>query len=264
MFVFLSKFLPLFIYPLGLSCLLLILALLSRKSRQTQSAFIILALLLLWAGGNRWVSFSMVRSLEWQFLPPAEIPPADVIVILGGGTDSADYPRPMVELSAAGDRVLYGALLYKQGKAPHVLLSGGNIEFLGEASSTPAEQMAEILELIGVPQSALILETQSLNTYENALYGAKILKEKGYERVILVTSAMHMPRSVALFRKQGIEVIPAPTDFKVTELQWRNLTRPSFETQLINLLPSSTNLEWVTAALKEYIGILIYQLRGWI
>jgi uncharacterized SAM-binding protein YcdF (DUF218 family) len=264
MFIFLSKFLPLFIYPLGLSCLLLILALFSRKSRRTQSAFILLAFLFLWAGGNRWIAFSVVRSLEWQFLPPAEIPSADVIVILGGGTDSADYPRPMVELSAAGDRVLYGALLYKQGKAPLLLLSGGNIKFLGDSSSTPAEQMAEILELTGVPQSALILETQSLNTYENALYSAKILKEKGYKQAILVTSAIHMPRSVALFRKQGIEVIPAPTDFKVTELQWQNLTQPSLEAQLINFIPSSTNLEWLTATLKEYIGILVYRLRGWI
>ena len=73
-----------------------------------------------------------------------------------------------------------------------------------------------------------------------------------------------MPRSVALFRKQGIEVIPAPTDFKVTELQWQNLTQPSLEAQLINFIPSSTNLEWLTATLKEYIGILVYRLRGWI
>lgn len=264
MFVFLSKFLPLFVYPLGLTCLLLILALLARQSKRSQSALILGALLLLWAGGNRWVAFSLVRSLEWQYLPPAEIPESDVIVILGGGTDSADYPRPMVELSAAGDRVLYGALLYKQGKAPRLLLSGGNIELLGETTSTPAEQMAEVLKLTGVPQSSMILEKQSLNTYENAFYCARIIREQGYQKVILVTSAMHMPRSVALFKKQGIEVIPAPTDFKVTETQWRNLGQLPLEAQLINIIPSSTNLEWLTAALKEYIGIFVYRLRGWV
>src|SRR5690349_2037016 len=115
MFVFLSKFLPQFIYPLGLVSLLLIVALVARKRARLRNAALIACLALVWIGGNRWVSSALTRSLEWRYLPPAELPHAEAIVVLGGGTDAPDYPRSTVEVNGAGDRVLYAARLYKQG-----------------------------------------------------------------------------------------------------------------------------------------------------
>ena len=101
MFIFLSKLLPPFIYPLGLACLLLVLALiLTRPLGRSKTvhlgwlrAVLILALLTLWLGSNRWVASSLARSLEWRYLPPNETPQADVIVLLGGGGEAAEYPR---------------------------------------------------------------------------------------------------------------------------------------------------------------------------
>ena len=72
-----------------------------------------------------------------------------------------------------------------------------------------------------------------------------------------------MPRSVALFKHQGLEVIPAPTDYFVTESLWNDLFPPSLNAILFNLVPSADNLGKTTLAIKEYIGILIYHLRGW-
>ena len=85
----------------------------------------------------------------------------------------------------------------------------------------------------------------------------------GIRRIILVTSASHMPRSVALFEKQGFEVIPAPTDFTVTQAGWDKLKSGGLASQVLSLLPSAENLGLTTRMLKEYFGMLVYRLNGW-
>jgi len=264
MFVFLSKFLPPLVYPLGLTVILLVLALILYRHRRLQRAGLITAVVILLVGSNHWVAFSLTRSLEWQYLPSGEIPTADAIVLLGGGTDAAEPPRPMVQVNGAGERVIYAAYLYKQGKAPVILATGGNVTFRGTNPSNPAIEMQSLLTFMGVPESAIWLEDQSQNTYENALNCAQILKAKNITRVILVTSAVHMPRSVGLFQAQGIQVIPAPADFTVTQSNWDGLTHATLANQIVSLLPSISNLDMTTNAIKEYLGILVYRLRGWI
>ena len=263
MFVFLSKFLPVFVYPVGLVAVLLIAALLLRKKTSRMITSVVLALVVLWLAGNSWVATSLVRSLEWRYLPAEELPRVEVIVLLGGGTQSASYPRPLVELSGAGDRVLYAAWLYHQGVAPYLLLSGGDIDWYGTRNA-PAEDMALLLEMLDVPRNAIWLESESQNTYENALFCRQILEEKGIDQIVLVTSAIHMPRSVGLFEKQGFDVIPAPTDFSVTEENWDKLWELNLVTQLFNFLPSVSNLGETTQVMKEYLGIVTYGLRGWL
>jgi len=136
------------------------------------------------------------------------MPQAPVIVVLGGGTESADYPRPMSEINSAGDRIVYAAWLYQEGVAPHILVSGGNVGFSTSRGTTPAEEMTELLILMGVPENAIWQQSDSQNTHEDALYSAKILMNEDIAEIILVTSAMHMPRAKALFKYQGFKVIP--------------------------------------------------------
>jgi len=261
MSIFLSKFLPLLVYPLGLTCLLLLAVVLLKRRQRWQRWLMAAVLVLLWVSANHWAAFSLARSLEWQNLPPASLPKADVIVVLGGGTEGADYPRQAVEVNSAGDRMLYAARLYKQGAASHILLSGGNIDWMAADSSSPAADMAEIMTQLGVPQEALWLENRSLNTYENALYAQEYLQPKGIQRVILVTSAMHMPRARALFEHQGLEVIAAPTDFTVTQAGWNDLFALNIPNQLINLIPNASSLSLTTNVLKEYFGLLVSAIR---
>jgi len=195
---------------------------------------------------------------------PEEIPSAEVIVVLGGGTEPAAKPRPSVEVNGAGDRVLYAASLYRQGKAEHILLSGGDISWLNEGSTTPAEDMAVLLTSIGIPEEALWLEKASKNTYENAIYCKEILEEAEIDRILLVTSAMHMPRAVALFEKQGLEVIPIPVDFSMTADESPTDRNGSFLVKTIKIIPQASNLSLTTNALKEYFGFLVYKLQGWL
>ena len=267
MFLFLSKFLPLFVYPLGLVCILTIFALLftrqDGRDNKRQRVFLLLILVVLLLGGNRWIANGLARSLEWRYLPPAEVPQAGVIVVLGGGTMPAEAPRTMVEVNGAGDRVLYAAWLYKQGKAPNILLSGGTLDWV-ESLGTPARQMAEILEMMAIPSEALWLEERSRNTYENALYSAEILHQEGIQQILLVTSASHMPRSVGVFEAQGFDVVPLPTDFVVTKSPQEMTGKINLETVLLGLVPSVDNMALTTRMLKEYIGIFVYKMRGWL
>ncbi len=265
MFLFLSKILPLFIYPLGLVCLLLIVALMLRRRVRWQTSLVVISLLVLWLGGNRIVAMSAARSLEWQYTPPASFANAQAIVVLGGGTRTQSFPRPMHEMNEAGDRLLYALRLYQAGVAPTILLSGGRAAYDSPNAGPPeAESMADILTTMGVPSQALLMESRSRNTYENAVESKKLMDAAGVERIILVTSALHMPRAAAIFRKQGIEIIPAPTDYLVTEADWEYYLRPDLSVQVFNLIPSADDLQLTSQAVKEMIGIGVYWLRGWL
>lgn len=262
MFLYLSKFLPLLVYPLGLTCVLILLALLIRSAKW-QKGVLILAFLALFLGGNGWVARALAKPLEWRYLPPAATPHAEVIVILAGDERSAHFPRSTPEFGEAGDREIYAAHLYHQGAAPYILFSGGTIDWLS-SEDAPWQTAEYLLKLAGVPSSALWFEKDSRNTYESAVACKKILEEKGIHRIILVTSAVHMPRSVSLFLHQGLEVIPAPTDYYVTQGDLPSLRQGGIPSLLISLLPSSDNLEITSRTLKEYIGIFIYKLLGWL
>ncbi|PKN86389.1 MAG: hypothetical protein CVU46_07845 [Chloroflexi bacterium HGW-Chloroflexi-8] len=267
MFVFLSKFLPQFIYPIGLSWLLIFLVLFllrHKKDLRWVKRILWIVVVVIFIAGNQWVSAILARSLEWRYLPPENMPLNSVVVVLGGGTESEQYPRQMPEVGGAGDRVTYALKLYRDGVAGKLLLSGGNIEWLGSRSSTGAQEMVELLTLMGVPKDIMQLQNESRNTYEDALYCAEILKKLGVSEIILVTSASHMPRSVALFQKQGLTVIPAPADFGITAEGWTNLWHPSVGEVFVHLVPSASDLSSTQTVLKEYIGILMYKLRGWL
>ncbi|OYQ64772.1 hypothetical protein B9G53_10050 [Pseudanabaena sp. SR411] len=278
MSLFLSKLLPLFVYPLGLSSLLITIALVnllwrSKRSRNASnsnklislfkknrfaSTLIGIALVILLLSSNEIFSKWLVRSLEWQYLPSADIPQAEAIVILGGGTRPRIAPRPWYEVNEAGDRILYGSWLYKQGKAPLIIVTGGRAEWLGEGGNPESEDMAAIAEFLGVPPRAIIQELQSFNTRDNAINTKQILVKRGINKILLVTSALHMPRSMEIFRKVGVESIAVPTDF----LSVQNENSKGLAA-VLDLLPTVDALRNTTNAIKEYIGLLVYQLAGW-
>jgi len=262
MFLFLSKLLPIFIYPLGLVSLLLIVALIMIWRRPKWAAgLIFLGLIILFFFSNAWVSSALIRSLEWQNLAQGELPNAAAIVVLGGGVLPKIPPRPWVEVSDEGDRILYGAKLYRDGKAPKLILSGGRIDWKN-TGIPESKDMAEIAQTMGVPKTAILEDPTSLNTYENAVNVRKILDSQGIERrVLLVTSALHLPRSLAIFKRQGIDAIPAPTDFITIEQDSEEVT---WQGALLDFLPDVGRLADSTRALREYIGIIIYRLRGWL
>lgn len=264
MFLFLSKLLPLLIYPLGLAVLLMGLTLWFTARRRKRQALgtATAALLVLLVSSNAWVATHLLQSLEWRHLPPEPMPEAGAIVVLGGSTRPADFPRPWVDVLESGDRVLHGAQLYKQGRAPKLILSGGRITWKEDGPSE-SDDMAQIAMEMGVPALAILQDPTSLNTYQNAVNVKAILDQQNIDNILLVTSALHMPRSLAIFQKLGIEATAAPTDFLVSESSLREMSGTR-QALLLSLLPNADNLAQVTRGLKEYIGFAVYYLRGWL
>jgi uncharacterized SAM-binding protein YcdF (DUF218 family) len=257
MFLLLSKIIPVFVYPLGLSLLLLGVAAALRRRAAWTRALCFSAFLLLFLFSSSTVSQLLLRSLEKQYpqLPMESIPQAEAIVVLGGSTSrSPASPDQAPELDSASDRLLYAARLFRAGKAPLILFSGGAVPFLtSRPGGSEAEAATQLLKEWAVPGQAILLEDKSRNTRENALFSRPILQSRRISLILLVTSASHMPRASAVFRKVGFQVIPAPADFQTGD----------DEGLLPRILPDAGSLANSELALKEWLGLIVYRLRGW-
>ena len=251
-----EKALSLLIYPLGLSLVAggLGLALLALWSRQAGSVMVALGLLWLTFWSLPPIADELTNTLERRsaHLEIQDVPEADVILVFGGVMLPPDSGHPYADLGAAADRVWHSARLYHAGKAPSVILSGGRKDWQAGLPSQ-ASVMAQLLAEFGVPRSAMVLEDRSRNTYENALYCVKLMRGQDSQRALLVTSALHMPRALAVLQATGVDAVPVATDFKV-----RNLPGT-----LLDWIPSSRALHNSTLALHEWVGIAVYSWRGW-
>ncbi|MBV9182939.1 MAG: YdcF family protein [Acidobacteria bacterium] len=170
-------------------------------------------------------------------------------------------PQRNVHL-ARGDRLLYAAILYRSHKAPLVVVTGG-ITPRRESEPNEGESTAQALGVMGVPPSAILEEPSSNNTYQEARVVKQLMRSHKMDKILLVTSAMHMPRALRTFRRQGIDSIPSPTDFAVTEYDVAQ-SDATFEKVALNLIPDAGVLVITTAALKEYIGLAYYWARHWL
>ena len=262
---FLSKFLPALFLPLGMACLFIAVSLVAQVRKRSQMAILanLAALAVLCLMGNRTVSHLLVRPLEARDIPTGPLPQADAIVVLGGVTAPALPPQPTVHLTGGADRLTYSAALYRDHKAPLVILSGGRMPW-NNGLPPESAQMAEIMQMLGVPSSAILEESASRNSHENAAYTSHLLLSRNLHRVLLVTSALTMPRALAAFRHEGIDAIAAPTDFTPGLNEDSKNGVSELEVIALSLLPNPHNLDESGAALHEYLGLAIYRLAGWI
>lgn len=267
MLFFLSKLLPLFIYPVGLLWLLLIgLWFWGWRQRLLLQWLALACVLIISLTGNYWFGSYLLHNLEYRYppVPLQNTPSAPAIIVLGGGLGLPQFPGQYPEFLNGGDRVLHAAELYRLGKAPLILASGGRVDF-GHPwyDSSEAEDMAFWLKRLGISPTAIMTENESLNTYQNAVNTKKILARRGIDSIILVTSAYHMPRSKRIFEKQGLRVIASTTDFYTDKdiVDFRNL---SIVNLIFGLIPTVDNVATVSLAMKEYIGFWVYRLLGWL
>ena len=208
-------------------------------------AFALLVLL-----STPFVAATLLRSLQrYPALDADELTRDDVgaIVILGADASSfaPEYPDHSIGPMTL-ERLRYGASLHRRTGVP-MLVAGGQLR--GHLPAL-AESMAGILtNEFGL--QAHWVESGSTSTFENAARTAELLLPLGIDRVYLVTHAWHMPRALRTFEKQGLEVVPAPTAFRV---------RPRPE--LGDFLPSASGLSQSSFALHEWLGALWYALRG--
>ncbi len=263
--IILSKFVPVFLFPLGLSIVLLVICLfglwgLNYRQRKKKVAFLlVVCLVILWTAGCPLVADRLMASLEGRYVSKAvsAYPGAGTIVVLSGGVAGQQTGRRAVIPGRAFDRLYLGYQLYQAQKAPQVILSGGGVLWKRKSGAlSESERMFALARQLGVPQKHLVIESHSRNTRENAWFSKEILRDRGWDNnVLLVTSAFHMPRARACFEKLGMTVIPCPADFKGD---------PFHLPTGLDYLPDAAALEKTTIVLKEYIGWVYYRLRGWL
>ena len=241
---------------LGFLCLFAATALLWRKrcGRRRRLAWMSVFLGLLALSCTNLVGYPAAGSLEWMYsADPAWPDRAEAIVVLGSGIIVAGSGDEMqVELDGVSMfRCLRAVEVYRKSGPCPIIVSGGKV--LPTAPGPPmAEPMRDFLVKLGVSPSDIVVESDSRTTYENAIYSRKLLKEMDINRVVLVTDAAHMYRSLRCFRALGVDVTPAVCNCRAVTFQWS----PS------NFLPSSGGARKVETACHEWAGIAWYWLRG--
>lgn len=180
--------------------------------------------------------------------PPRSVNAYGAIVILGGAVGSAYPPkRPHPDLMDSSDRIWHGARLFKQKLAPMVIVSGGKGPGLEDRADIPSEAQSMRIFLVnfGIPPDAIVLEEKSRTTKENAAFVKELVGDKP---VALVTSAAHMPRALANFKKAGVDADAYPTDFKAI---------PEMRANWERWLPTGASLQRSESTLKEYLALFM-------
>ncbi len=255
MFFIVSKVFEFFATPthLGLFIGVVGAALSFTRHRRTGCALSGGAILLLLLMGFSPLAGLLAVPLETRFPPPPEDAPApDGIVVLGGSVDeSLSGALNRVTLSEAAERVTAPIALKRQYPAARLVFTGGT-SALRESPYTEAETVRKFWREVGLDQGDVVYEEKSRNTFENAVFTRDVIHPKPGERWLLVTSAMHMPRSIGIFRKAGFAVVAYPVDYRTTgSLQL--LTVPRHASHSLSLLEFATH---------EWVGLLAYWLTG--
>jgi len=240
---------------------------------------LILGVVLLFCGwktekwGRRWLLFLAIlylllsipltaslleRGLSVGYEPIStitEVSDTEAIVILGGG--GASFRAGELEVNTLSEssalRAMEGARLYQMLDDPIVIVSGGTNPRVG-LLTPESKPMRDTLVELGVPSHKILLESNSFNTHDQALNIPPMLAAAGVERFILVTSPAHMRRAYFTFVEQGLDPVPA---ISTQRSETSNFSSNS-------IVPGPGALAGSQSALREWMGLIYYTLRGWI
>ena len=220
--------------------------------------FVTVGVILLLVAGLSPLGNALILPLEDRF-PRANLdqPPAPTgFIVLGGAEDRlVGQARKAPTLNEAGERMVETVMLARKFPEAKIAFSGGDAGIF-YTSDSEAVGAARMLTDMGVAPDRLILEAGARDTYENAVYLKAELDKLGLldpgKRWVLITSAYHMPRAMASFRRAGFQVEPWPVDYRTRG--HADLTRPFDKV--------SEGLRRVDMATREWVGLLAYWLAG--
>jgi uncharacterized SAM-binding protein YcdF (DUF218 family) len=255
MFFFLSKTLSYLLKPLVIICLCFVLSWILKKPKWKKGFFITgLALLLLLS--NEFLANEAMRAWEIKVTPFSEIKKKyEYGILLSGATRAQTGPKDRVYIGSAADRINHTLQLYKLGYIRKVLVTGGSGRLI-DIGEQEADELASLLELMGVAPDDILIEHNSRNTHESSVAVKKILEGVTTPaNCVLITSANHMRRSLACFAKAGWPMDSFSTDFL------SHYRAYSFDTLFIPKLEALST--WSTL-LREVTGYAAYWFAGYI
>ena len=248
---YLKKFVSFFVEPFGLVVLFLLLGIvmLYRKRALAAKVFLVLSLnILLLFSYPPFVNL-LLEPLENSYVRlTKEHLPSDVTIdhihVLGNGhTTDIDQPISSQLSDASTKRVLEGVLLQKEFTNAKLIFTG----YKGKTSKANAMMNARLAQALGVLSEKMIINSEPKDTKEEALFTKSVVGERPF---LLVTSATHMPRAMALFESLGMHPIAAPTDFHKEEFVG------------FFVAPDSYHFDLATLAMHEYVGLLWSYVRA--
>ena len=180
--------------------------------------------------------------------------PADAVVALGGGQRVSHHDVLGFAMEDAGSRVLTAIQLVRLGKA-RTLVLGGSWPLPGRQDAPSIGVVQDWVTSWGLVGGAVTNLGVCINTHDEAVAFRKLAQSQGWSNVMLVTSALHMRRSLALFRKQGVEVTPVAADFHVQGVSQDFPFSP---------FPRQGRLFLLALYMHEKIGWWVYRARGWV
>jgi uncharacterized SAM-binding protein YcdF (DUF218 family) len=226
---------------------------LSRSPRRLRAArwLLSLGILLFYVLGITPTGQALCRSLESQYRTPLLTGTSyDAVVVLAGGNNrNPDTGQTSILGTDSVNRMICGLRVWRQTSTPALVLTGGVGDPLGR-TPPDADAMREFAVEFGVPATTILTESRSRHTAESATEVRRLLPRT--HRIVLVTNAVHLPRSTALFRKQGFDVTPFPCTYFAGSEGW----------SVDDFVPSAGGFWLVGAALHEYVGMAVYRVLG--
>lgn len=254
MFFFFSKALLFLIKPFFWICVALIWAWKTKYPVRRRR--------LIWSGVGLFILFSnsfifseVVKHWEIPGQKISEVRHHDVAIVLGGMSEY-NSDTESVSLRRPGDRLFQALQLYFNGKVDIIMISGDH-GYITDRGLHEAKQIKEIIEKWKIPSEDILIETTSKNTYENAKNSAEILaKHPDIQSAVLVTSGVHMKRSLACFEKQGWKCTPHSTDL------YSNQQGVYYWDQYF--IPDLDNFYQWNRFIKEMVGYVAYRMKGYL
>lgn len=205
-----------------------------------------------WVMGSRPFADWLMDGLETRFEErplselAARIGAVDAIVMLGGGYQFPNDQSPNVNLGEAGDRLITALELALANPSAQALAPGYRV------GDEIRHGLDLFLERWGIEPERVVVMRPCGNTRDEALEIARVGRERGWDQVCVVTSAFHMRRALAVIETQGVDAVPAATDFR------------RLESKYLPIWPEEEAASQIRSVIREYMGFWIYSLRGWI
>lgn len=248
MFAF-SKFFSFFLSPL-MWILLVSIWLIAVKPGKKRKWLVMVWCLMLYVFTTYSVVMRLISNYEMPYQPLQEGKIYDCAIVLSGGS-YYDMFSSQLQLNQAAERLTEPVILYKKGLVKKLMITGGSANVF-----PPHQKEAVYVKMfwkdLGVPEKDILVESESRNTIENALYSKRMLEENklSFENTLLITSALHAPRGAYIFKKQGFKVDLYPVDFIVNR---KGKSRFKIEDHLV---PKSGAIVYWEALIHEWMGML--------